>query len=736
MKRKIKKLLTNPNRFFFDYFAKRLGTISTLNNEANQLFQEKLKTSNRDRYEFDEKVHPWVQLATQFNLRTGATTGHPDQSMLVNARDLLDVLLCIFSIAENLKTAVRIYTLGGGVNITMPREALWRMAVAEDAYKKIQNKPDFVVEFIGEFDNNFAAHFFPYYIDPEGLIIVSSNRAHIKKLLPEAFDEAYPKIINEFGNWAFGSPWPVDVVYTWVNKDDPKWYEMWCSTFPETPINLDRFASKDELKYSLRALSKNMPWVHKIYIVSNCSRPAWLKDHSRLKWIDHNEIFPDKSALPTFNSHAIEACLHKIPELNEHFIYFNDDILVTQPCNYYDFFDESGRSVSRLEPYGMVLENNNFDITRDYLSPSINSQTIIHRIHPPYTATRLHQHTPYALRRSTLEEIEETIPTELNRTRNNKTRASDDINLPSFFYHHYAIATGRAILKEDKSAIIRPTNINSLNPDKICTYKFLCFNDGDGSANDEKYIKDYKSLITKPFPMRCSFELSEVSWCSVRMSKTIMAYKTRAHRVPYIRKMIGDAKVSLDDGRWGLWENSKRCWLSYSPSEKFHLVIQDDSLLASNFYQKLDPYLKEKSDKTPYSLFFRFKNKRTHENFNEAARRGLQVGGFSFNRLQFGAGLIIPTECIDEMIRFADALDPVRYQNIDDLRFSKYFDSVGVLTYYPLPSLVDQLAELDSVNGNVSNRDRIATWFADGKNGFINNKNDQTDQPPNNYESP
>jgi hypothetical protein len=88
------------------------------------------------------------------------------------------------------------------------------------------------------------------------------------------------------------------------------------------------------------------------------------------------------------------------------------------------------------------------------------------------------------------------------------------------------------------------------------------------------------------------------------------------------------------------------------------------------------------------------------------------------------------------MIRFADALDPVRYQNIDDLRFSKYFDSVGVLTYYPLPSLVDQLAELDSVNGNVSNRDRIATWFADGKNGFINNKNDQTDQPPNNYESP
>lgn len=506
MKRKIKKLLTNPNRFFFDYFAKRLGSSSNLKNEANPLFEEKSNIWNRNGFKFDEKVHPWVQVATQFNLRTGATTGHPDQSMLINARDLLDVLLYIFWIAHNLNTVVRIYTLGGGVNITTPREALWRMAVAEDTYKKIQNKPDFVVEFIGEFDNNFAAHFYPYDIDSEGLMIIRSSRAYVKKILPEAFEKAYPKIINEFGNWAFGSPWPVDVVYTWVNKDDPKWLEMWSSTFTEKSINLDRFASKDELRYSLRALSKNMPWVHKIYIVSNCSRPSWLKEHSRVKWIDHNEIFPDKSALPTFNSHAIEACLHKIPGLNENFIYFNDDVIVTQPCNYYDFFDESGRSVARLEPYGMVLADNNFDTARDYLSASINSQNIIQRINPTYMATRLHQHAPQAFKKSILAEIEEKIPTELNCTRNNKIRTPNDINLTSFFYHHYAIATGRAILRNEKSAIVRPDNIKKFSMENIYTYKFLCFNDGNGSADDANYLREFISLMNQFLPVKCNLE--------------------------------------------------------------------------------------------------------------------------------------------------------------------------------------------------------------------------------------
>lgn len=46
--------------------------------------------------------------------------------------------------------------------------------------------------------------------------------------------------------------------------------------------------------------------------------------------MDHREII-DHDYLPTFNSHVIEANLHKIPNLSEHFIYFNDDVFVAKP---------------------------------------------------------------------------------------------------------------------------------------------------------------------------------------------------------------------------------------------------------------------------------------------------------------------------------------------------------------------------------------------------------------------
>ena len=43
--------------------------------------------------------------------------------------------------------------------------------------------------------------------------------------------------------------------------------------------------------------------------------------------IDHVQIFPNASHLPTFNSRAIESHLHRIPGLSENFLYFNDDWL-------------------------------------------------------------------------------------------------------------------------------------------------------------------------------------------------------------------------------------------------------------------------------------------------------------------------------------------------------------------------------------------------------------------------
>ena len=72
------------------------------------------------------------------------------------------------------------------------------------------------------------------------------------------------------------------------------------------------FLFHQELRYSMRSLVKYAPWVRKIFLVTNGQIPYWLNlDHPRIKLITHEEIFPNKSHLPTFSSPAIEANIHR-----------------------------------------------------------------------------------------------------------------------------------------------------------------------------------------------------------------------------------------------------------------------------------------------------------------------------------------------------------------------------------------------------------------------------------------
>ncbi|CUG86962.1 Hypothetical protein, putative [Bodo saltans] len=57
--------------------------------------------------------------------------------------------------------------------------------------------------------------------------------------------------------------------------------------------------------------------------------------------VTHEEIFPpelQQSALPTFNSFAIESNLHRIPGVRRFFVYFNNDMLWGRRVSYFDYF--------------------------------------------------------------------------------------------------------------------------------------------------------------------------------------------------------------------------------------------------------------------------------------------------------------------------------------------------------------------------------------------------------------
>lgn len=143
----------------------------------------------------------------------------------------------------------------------------------------------------------------------------------------------------------------IDVVYTWVNGADENWRlkkqehsQQYNKKISEVAQSEARFMNNDELRYSLRSIFEYAPWVNNIYIVTDNQIPAWLDNNCpNVKIIDHREIFKNHDFLPTFNSMAIEANLHHIPNLSEYFLYFNDDMFLGDYCRPEYFFSKNGK---------------------------------------------------------------------------------------------------------------------------------------------------------------------------------------------------------------------------------------------------------------------------------------------------------------------------------------------------------------------------------------------------------
>ena len=242
----------------------------------------------------------------------------------------------------------------------------------------------------------------------------------------------------------------IDLVYTWVDAADPVWdarrrqHSAGTAQLPSA-ANDERFLDRDELRYSLRSIWNHMPFVRRIHLVTDGQVPAWLDTtDSRISLIDHREIFPDPCALPTFNSHAIEACLHRIPGLAEHFIYANDDFFVGREATPDTFFTRVGLPRSRFAPSQFIYsgEPRPDAIPTDWAA--FNTTRLIERDFG-ISFDRKHQHVPYALTKSLLSELEGRYPDEFDRTRRARFRSRTDVAVPSMLAHFYAIATGRGI---------------------------------------------------------------------------------------------------------------------------------------------------------------------------------------------------------------------------------------------------------------------------------------------------
>lgn len=151
----------------------------------------------------------------------------------------------------------------------------------------------------------------------------------------------------------------VDAVITWVDGNDPvhrskmETYVVDKNTINTKSVRM-RYDQVNEIEFAVKSILKYAKFVRKIFIVTDNQTPEFLKDkelikkkYSQVVVVDHKNIFKDyEQYLPIFNSLSIESMLFRIPDLAEHFIYFNDDFFIANNTTVGDFFRD-GKPVIR-----------------------------------------------------------------------------------------------------------------------------------------------------------------------------------------------------------------------------------------------------------------------------------------------------------------------------------------------------------------------------------------------------
>ncbi len=100
-----------------------------------------------------------------------------------------------------------------------------------------------------------------------------------------------------------------------------------------TNQSINRYRDNNELKYCIRSIEKYLPNLNKIHIIlgQNCKPPDWLNlNNKKLNVIKESELYNPIQ----LNSETKKLYYHKIKNLTEYFITFDDDFYL----NNFDLF--------------------------------------------------------------------------------------------------------------------------------------------------------------------------------------------------------------------------------------------------------------------------------------------------------------------------------------------------------------------------------------------------------------
>lgn len=131
------------------------------------------------------------------------------------------------------------------------------------------------------------------------------------------------------------------------------------------------------------------------------------------------------------------------------------------------------------------------------------------------------------------------------------------------------------------------------------------------------------------------------------------------------------------------WDNGMRSLLDGVGKGDWHLVIQDDAILTTAFYDNLVGAISNVPNKTLISLYTG-KSRPLGPRVKRAVDRVSNESWLIYWLLMWGVGIVIPTSHIEPVLEFvADRKEPY------DTRIGIFYQRNRLNVYYTMPSLVD-----------------------------------------------
>ena len=180
----------------------------------------------------------------------------------------------------------------------------------------------------------------------------------------------------------------------------------------------------------------------------------------------------------------------------------------------------------------------------------------------------------------------------------------------------------------------------------------------------------------------------------MKISVSIMAHPDRRESAERLSAEVGLAPIAFDgEGPPSrdpdrIWRTARAAWMLHDPDADWHLLLQDDAIVATHLLEVLPRALRCVPRPSVVSLYLgsgRPLAGRWSAVVDEANSVGASwiVGP----RPIWGVGLLLPTPLIPDMVRYCDT----QRGATDDMRVGRWAQRSKLETRYPWPCLADHV---------------------------------------------